>query len=154
MLGLVLGLIFVKWVRFQSLLWLACFFQALVIVWRVLYSGVGGYASASWFEFITYRTSDPGDVPSFCIPLALMLYDLRHKLQSRDDLYQRVCNKRSCYLVCADLLLFAVYSCIWGYLYIRAKDTTFSLATVNYGTGIMIALFAVPFTALGIALHN
>ena len=83
----ILGLIFVRWVRYQSLLWLACFFQAIVIVWRVLYSGIGGYETATWFEYITYRSSDPGDVPSFCIPLALMLYDLKHKLQSRDDLY-------------------------------------------------------------------
>jgi hypothetical protein len=56
--------------------------------------------------------------------------------------------------VSTDLLMFTVYSCIWGYLYIRSKDTTHSLTTVNYGTGIMISLFLVPFTALGVALHN
>lgn len=51
-------------------------------------------------------------------------------------------------------MLFGVYSCIWAYLYIRAKDTTYSLATVNTGTGIMIALFIIPFSALGESLHN
>ena len=40
--GFVVSLFVVKWLRYQCLLWLAVFFQALVIVWRILYSSTGG----------------------------------------------------------------------------------------------------------------
>ena len=127
----VLGLVFTKWLRLQSLLWIACFFQALVIVWRVLYDSVGGYETASWFECITYKTSDPGDVPSFLIPLCLTLFELRRKLLVRDDdSYQRSCSGRSCKLVLTSFGIFTLYSIIWGILYVRCKDTLFDLTLV------------------------
>ena len=127
----VLGMIFVKWLRFQSLLWIACFFQALVIVWRVLYTSNGGYETASWFNYITFRTSDPGDVPSFLIPLSLTLFELRRKLMvTDDDSYKKACSGRNCKLVLMSFGLFTVYSVIWGYLYITAKDTGHDITPV------------------------
>jgi hypothetical protein len=147
------GLIWVKWVRFQVLLWVAVFFQCIVLIWRILYSGIGGYVTASWFEYITYRTSDPGDVPSFCIPIALILFDLKNKVAAKEG-FTRVCNGRNCKLFFTDLGLFTLYSIIWGVLYMRSKDVNFSLELVQYGTGAMIALFAIPFTLLGLSLHK
>ena len=147
------GLILVKWFRSQSLLWIACFFQAVVLVWRILYSGVGGYSTASYFEYVTYRTSDPGDVPSFCIPLALLLYDMKQRAKIPED-ERKACGPRSFRLVLLSFGLFAVYSVFWGYLYLRSKNVTFSLNDVDYGTGIVIALFIIVFSFLGIQLRN
>ena len=151
----VIGLIFTKWLRLQSLLWIAFFFQALVIVWRVLYDSVGGYETASWFEYITYKTSDPGDVPSFLIPLCLTLFELRRKLLVRDDdSYQRSCSGRSCKLVLTSFGFFTLYSIYWGTLYIRCKDTLYDLTLVQNGTGIAIALFLIPINVLGFMLNK
>ena len=124
-------------------------------MWRILYAGVGGYETASWFEYITFKTSGPGDVPSFCIPLALSIFELKRKLKTRDeDSYHKVCSKRSCNLVLVNFGLFTVWSFIWGYLYITCKDSKFSTSPVNTGTGISVALFIIPFTILGVMLNN
>ena len=125
-----------------------------MIVWRVLYAGIGGYPTASWFEYITFKTSDPGDVPSFCIPLTLMLFDLKHKLATREGFYEKVCDSRTCKLVLTDLGIFAVYSCLWWYFYTKSRDVTYSATATNYCAGIVIAIFVIPFTVIGMQIRN
>ena len=86
-------------------------------------------------------------MPNVFIPLALMLHDLKYKLAIQK-------GPSNCKLVIAFFGLFVVSSSIWGYLYMQSKDEPSSLDASIWTSGVVIAMFIVLFTFLGMKLND
>ena len=92
------------------------FFQILPSVWRTIFYLYGGFKGASATEFITYRSSDPGDFVVSLTGFIMYVYQLKTKYLNEDDqeFDFKGLKKR---LAIKFWVFFAIYSCYWGFFY-------------------------------------
>ena len=112
-----------------------------------MFAASAGHRDASWFNYVTFKTSDPGDIPNVFAALALVVYDLKYKLANQK-------SPSTWSLVLAFVALFTVSSCIWGFFYVSSKDQPTSLDHAIWTSGAVITSFVVPFTYLGMQLDD
>lgn len=145
-----------QWFRNQWVLVFCFIFQILPAVWRTLFYLVGGWPGASTFEFITYRSSDPGDFVVSLTGLAMYLYQLRQKYEHEHDpeFDYHALKKR---LAIGFWVMFAVYSAYWGTFYwvtLHYNSLVYVDVAVSAYFGFLIILYLTQGVGLIKALNH
>lgn len=119
-------------------------------VWRTIFYLYGGFPGATAFEFITYRSSDPGDFVVSLTGFAMYLYQLKEKYKNEKNPsfdYKGLKKK----LAIGFWVMFAVYSCYWGLFYWITLNNN-SLVYVDLAVSAYFAFLIVLYLIIGIPL--
>ena len=119
-----------KWWHENWLLTFVCIFQTLPAVWRTLFLLNGGFKGATAWTFITYRSSDAGDlvVSLTCFAMYLNCICTKYSNLSNPDFNYKSykCRQYGWFW-----LFFVIYSCFWGTAYWFSLDRN-TLSYVDY----------------------
>lgn len=112
----------------------------------------GGFKGASPGEYITYRSSDPGDFVVSLTGFAMYMHVLKEKYANTDN--QDFDHKAlKCRFYGYFWLFFTIYSCYWGVAYwISLRER--NLAVVDYAVSAYFAVCILLYIYVGKSLTN